>query len=133
MFRKPRYLPAMVSLPPVQLANRRSSGSEWGEVPGGRDLYPEGNITQWTLLDDDRLKVLAAPLHHTVSCVGFIVTEKTRPGRLVPERVMPKLEANRELLGKQGVRNLRSLFKRIKALGPDEEFKLPNGDVLRGR
>lgn len=65
------------------------SGEAWGEQEGGRDLMPSDTKRWWRLLDDERLevRVSAAPLRHTVPCVGFVVKESDKEGRLKPELV----------------------------------------------
>jgi ribonuclease BN (tRNA processing enzyme) len=40
-------------------------------------------------MEDDQFSVLAAPLQHTIPCLGFVVVEKDRPGRLKIEHVEP--------------------------------------------
>ena len=42
--------------------------------------------------------VTATPVHHTVPCVGFVIHELDKEGRLLVDRVMPALEKNREAL-----------------------------------
>ena len=42
----------------------------------------------------------AAPLEHSVPCVGYVVTEKTRAGRLKIEDVLGVVNRNRAALTK---------------------------------
>lgn len=117
-------------------------GGEWGEV-GGTDTMPASDGTWWTLFDDvpadDRggsatIRVSAAPIHHTVPTVGYIVAEDSKPGRLLVDKVMPLLEANREGIREQfGLRDPRALMKQLTKLGPDEVLTLPDGTRLAGR
>ena len=37
-------------------------------------------------------------MQHSVPCVGFVVTEKGRPGKLNVDRAMPLVEENKEAL-----------------------------------
>lgn len=114
---------------------RLRSGEDWGEVEGGLNLTPRDMKLWWGLFDDDTLEVSvsAAPVRHTVPCVGFVVEEKSKGGRLRPELVLPKLLANAEGLREQwGVRDPRVLLKRIKELKADETFELPDGDNILG-
>ena len=47
----------------------------------------------------------AAPLAHTAPCVGFVVEEAGKPGRLRPDAALPALERNREAIREEwGVR-----------------------------
>jgi ribonuclease Z len=111
--------------------------SEAGEQPGGRDIQPDPDGT-WSLLrtpygdDGGYLTVRAAPLRHTAPTVGYVVTEDDKPGRLLPEVVMPLLLRNSARLREEwGVRNPNSLLKTIKALGVGESLTLPDGTVIR--
>jgi ribonuclease Z len=114
--------------PPLAAAQRPT---RHGEVAGGGDVRPGPDGT-WALLDTGEVSVRAAPVTHTVPCVGFVVEEAGRGGRLLIDRVMPRLEANRAALREQGVRDPRTLLKAIKRLGQDESMALPDGSVLRG-
>ena len=46
------------------------------------------------------MRVQAAPLEHSVPCVGYVVTEKTRAGRLKIEDVLGVVNRNRAALTK---------------------------------
>ena len=46
-------------------------------------------MSWWGLLDEEGWSVRAAPLAHTAPCVGFVVEEAGKPGRLVPEVALP--------------------------------------------
>ena len=109
-------------------------GYQWGEVAGGRDLLPRDHLNWWQLLRFEDVTVSAAPVQHTVTCVGFIVTEDSRPGRLQPELALPKLLANRQAIKDEwGVRDPRALLKKVKELGREEEMRLPDGTTILGR
>ena len=69
----------------------------FGEVEGGRDIYPNKNGV-WTVVEDSHIVVQAAPMVHTVPCVGYVVKEKARIGRLRAEYVTPIVLRNREAL-----------------------------------
>ena len=106
----------------------------WGEVRGSRELHPAADGSWWTLLYEEGIKVSAVPVHHTVPCLGYIVAEDDKDGRLQADKAMPLLEANRQAIREQwGVRDPRSVLKRVKALGVDGEMELPDGSVLRGK
>ena len=114
--------------------------TEWGEQPGGRDIPPSETAqldgSWWTLDEgtaDGALSVKAAPLRHTVPCVGYAVAESSKPGRLQPELVMPHVMRNADAIRAEwGVRDPRSLLKRVAALGPSERLVLPDGHALVG-
>ena len=119
--------------PPSYLRAHGLWGAEdFGEQPGGRDLRPaEDGVSWWGLLDEEGWSVRAAPLAHTAPCVGFVVEEAGKPGRLMPEVALPPLEANRAALREEwGVRDPRALLKRLAALGPGERLELPDGTSL---
>lgn len=106
------------------------------EQPGD-NIFPEtvrlpdgSEAVQWRLIDEEAVAVRAAPLQHSVPCVGYVVRESDRPGRLRVDAVVPQLEANRELLRLEGVRDPRSLLKHVKALLPGEAFPLPDGSEI---
>lgn len=108
----------------------------WGEQPGGRDILPDADgVSWWGLLETgDGLRVRAAPLQHTVPCVGFVVQEDAKPGRLLPEKALPHLERNRAALREEwGVKDPRALFKRLTAMGEDDSLELPDGSCLHAR
>ena len=46
-------------------------------------------MSWWGLLDEEGWSVRAAPLAHTAPCVGFVVEEAGKPGRLMPEVAAP--------------------------------------------
>lgn len=94
-------------------------------------ILPDGSeVMQWCLIDEEAVAVRAAPVQHSVPCVGYVVRESDRPGRLRVEEVLPRLEQNRALLREEGVRDPRSLLKHVKALLPGEAFPLPDGSEI---
>lgn len=92
---------------------------KFGEVEGGQDLYPDANGI-YTLVDDGNMLVQAAPMVHTVPCVGFVVSEKPKQGRLRAEYVSPIVARNKEALVKQGVSDPNKIFRLLKSLRPGE-------------
>jgi ribonuclease BN (tRNA processing enzyme) len=67
----------------------------FGEVEeGGRDIDPvydhpssSDGAPVWEVEDEEEVKVFAAPMSHSVPCVGYVVQEKSKPGRLRDEIV----------------------------------------------
>ena len=143
---------APISARPVERPNIDAEGNAWGEIPGSRDVGPEapspeaarggsggggggggGGGAVWRLFESDEISVCAAPVEHTVPCVGYVVAEKDKEGRLLVDKALPMLEANRKaIFDLWGVRDPRALLKKVKALGMDGELALPDGQVLRG-
>jgi ribonuclease Z len=111
---------------------------DFGEMLGGQDIYPTYDHPQsndgapvWEVLDDGGVSVFAAPMSHGVPCVGYVVQEHDRPGRLMPENVLPVIERNREELVKAGVKNPMKLMALIKNLPVGGSYKFPDGTVLQ--
>jgi ribonuclease Z len=81
---------------------------------------------------DDDVSVHAAPMSHGVPCVGYVVRERDRPGRLRPDLVLPMIERNRAGLIESGIaRNPMKVMATIKNLPPGGKFTFPDGTVLR--
>ena len=77
------------------------------------------------------MTVRAAPMSHGVPCVGYVIRESDRPGRLRPEAVLPVIERNREGLKEQGVRNPMKVMAMVKNLPEGGSYEFPDGTVLR--
>ena len=98
--------------PPMTTRPRPTDG-KWGEV-GGTDSAPNADGSWWTLFHEEGMRVSAAPVHHTVPTVGFVIAEDDKPGRLLVDKVMPILEANADGIREAfGVRDPRALLKRV--------------------
>jgi len=81
---------------------------------------------------DDDVSVHAAPMSHGVPCVGYVVRERDRPGRLRPDLVLPMIERNRIGLIESGIaRNPMKVMATIKNLPPGGKFTFPDGTVVR--
>ncbi|KAL3913524.1 MAG: hypothetical protein SGPRY_007953, partial [Prymnesium sp.] len=90
------------------------------EVPG-EQIFPEADGS-WLLPEVQGglpLHVRAVEMDHTVPTVGWIVTERPRPGMLNAMRILPLLE-------KHGIS--RRALRNIKA---GRQIDLPNGEVIR--
>jgi ribonuclease BN (tRNA processing enzyme) len=68
--------------------------AQFGEVEGGKDICPD-QAGQYQLFDDETIQVQAASMSHSVPCVGFVVTEKPRRGRLRVEAIEPLITKNK--------------------------------------
>ena len=78
------------------------------------------------------LTVKAAPMQHTVPCVGFVITEANRPGRLRFEKIRPLVEAHKDALKEQlGLRDANKVYAILKNMNPkDGPFVFPDGTQL---
>lgn len=68
--------------------------SAYGEREGGRNIFPNDKGI-YNLFEDDEFEVLAAPLQHTVPCVGFVIKEKNRVGKLNVDLAQVGVEKNK--------------------------------------
>ena len=96
--------------------NKRKKGRKVNE----RDAAPDGVL------------VRAGPMVHTVPCVGFVVEERARPGRLDAALVKPLIAANAAALQAQGYADPMKLMKAFKVMRPADTFLFPDGTELRG-
>jgi ribonuclease Z len=74
------------------------------------------------------VEVHAAPILHSVPCIGYVVHEKPIPGRIDKNVYMPYLENNRAELQKLGVRNLGV---KLGELQRGQDVHLPDGIILK--
>jgi ribonuclease Z len=115
--------------PPIPMVKTRMD-PRFGEEEGGRDIYPDEN-GHYHLFQEGELRVQAAPMQHTVPCVGYVVAEKARSGRLKVDECKSVLERNRVALRQQGVKDPNKILALLKALKEGEEYTFPDGTVLR--
>ena len=99
--------------------------ANYGEKQGSRDIYPDEN-GHYTLFEEGDMTVKAAPLQHTIPCVGYVVTESNKPGRLKIETLSTIVERNREALKEQlNIRDGNKAYAALKKVKPGESFKFP--------
>ena len=111
--------------------------SLYGEVEGGRNIYPIWDHPQshdgapvWEVEDEHDVKVYAAPMSHGIPCVGYVVEEMERPGRLRNELVEPIVRRNVDALKAAGFRIPMKAMAVIKNLSPGSAFTFPDGTVV---
>lgn len=111
--------------------------SFYGEVDGGRNIYPVYNHPKshsgapvWEVEDEEDVKVYAAPMSHGIPCVGYVVEEQSRPGRLRNELVEPIVKRNIEALKEAGFKIPMKALAVIKNLKPGTSFTFPDGTVV---
>jgi ribonuclease Z len=68
----------------------------YGEMKQGRDIYPDANGIYHLVNDSEiGITVQAAPLEHSIPCVGFVVHEKDKVGRLREEVALKHVIQNK--------------------------------------
>lgn len=109
----------------------------FGEVDGGRDVYPvydhplsSDGAPVWKVEDEEDVKVFAAPMSHSIPCVGYVVEEKSKPGRLRSEVVTPIVERNIDALKEAGFKIPMKALAVIKNLPVGSAFTFPDGTVV---
>ena len=73
---------------------RTQFSSAYGERDGGRNIFPNEKGV-YSLFEDDEFEVFAAPMQHTVPCVGFVIKEKNRVGKLNIDLAQTAVEKNK--------------------------------------
>lgn len=111
--------------------------SAYGEVKGGRDIYPHYDhpfsshgAPIWEVEDEGDVKVYAAPMSHGIPCVGYVVKEEDRAGRLRDEMVRPICERNMAALKDAGFVHPLKAMQVIKDLPVGSSFTFPDGTVV---
>lgn len=123
----------------ISQANQQSlqPSAIYGEVEGGTDIYPEMNHPQsvngapvWKVVDEEDVKVYAAPMSHGVPCLGYVINEASRAGRLKNEFVEPIVRRNIDQLKEAGFRIPMKAMAVIKNLAAGSSFTFPDGTVV---
>jgi len=109
----------------------------YGEVDGGRNIFPTRNHPMsvdgapvWDVEDEGDVQVYAAPMSHGIPCVGYVVQEQPRPGRLRNEIVEPVVRRNVAALKAAGFAIPMKAMAVIKNLEPGSAFTFPDGTVV---
>ena len=77
------------------------------------------------------MRVQAAPVEHTVPCVGYVITEKTRLGRLKIEDVLDVVNRNKKALAESfKLEDPNKIFAVLKAMKPGSTLVFPDGTVV---
>lgn len=110
---------------------------QFGEIKGGRDIYPiyhhekcVGGAPIWEVEDEGDVKVYAAPMSHGVPCVGYVVEEIDKPGRLRNDLVEPIARRNYDGLKKAGMRIPMKVMATIKDLPEGGSYTFPDGTTV---
>ena len=109
----------------------------YGEINGGRNIYPSYDHSMasdgapvWEVEDEEDVKVYAAPMSHGIPCLGYVVEELPRPGRLRSEYVEPIVKRNVKALKQAGFNVPMKAMAVIKNLPPGSAFTFPDGTVV---
>lgn len=120
-----------VKWPPVSGVVRTRLDVHYGEQSGGRDIYPDEN-GHYQIFTEGDLTVQAAPMQHTVPCVGFVITEAQRVGKLRVDVVQPLVDRQKEALKAMlQIKDANKVFSHLKQLRPGESFTFPDGTTLQ--
>ena len=84
----------------------------------------------WEVTDEEDVRVYAAPMSHGIPCVGYVVEEATRPGRLRNEIVQPMVERNLKALKEAGFHIPMKAMAVIKNLPIGSSFTFPDGTSI---
>ena len=102
-----------------------------------RDIYPiydhplaNDGAPVWEVEDEDEVKVYAAPMSHGIPCVGYVVEEASRPGRLRNELVQPMVMKNLDALKEAGLKIPMKALAVIKNLPVGSAFTFPDGSII---
>ena len=102
-----------------------------------RDIFPiydhpysADGAPVWEVEDEGDVRVYAAPMSHSVPCVGYSIHEEQKPGRLRAEQVEPLVRKNYDALRKAGMRAPMKVMQMIKDLPDGGSFTFPDGTVL---
>lgn len=111
---------------------------QFGEIDGGRDIYPVYNHPKcvdgapiWEVEDEGDVRVYAAPMSHGVPCVGYVVDEQNKPGRLRSDLVEPIAKRNIKALKESGMKTPMKIMATIKDLPKGGSYTFPDGTVVK--
>lgn len=115
------------------------SSSLYGEIEGGRDIYPihdhpaSVNMAPiWEVVQDEMdVRVFASPMSHGIPCLGYVVEELPRAGRLKNELVEPIVRRNVDALREAGFAIPMKAMAVIKDLPAGSAFTFPDGTVVK--
>lgn len=111
---------------------------QYGEISGGRDIFPRYDHPKcvdgapiWEVEDEGDVSVYAAPMSHGVPCVGYVVEEQNKPGRLLNHLVEPIARRNLAALRESGMKIPMKVMAIIKELPIGGSYTFPDGTIVR--
>lgn len=93
----------------------------------GRNIMQNSEGRWDSICETPLLEVHAAPILHSVPCVGYVICEKPVPGKIDKAIYMPHLERNKAELLKLGVKNINM---KLGDLQKGQIVHLPDGTIL---
>ena len=90
------------------------------ELPTGRNIVQQSDGTWPDIFASDELAVSAAPILHSVPCIGYVVHERPVPGKINPALYVPHLKRT------------GTPMSVLRQLQRGESVKLSDGTVLQG-
>jgi ribonuclease Z len=130
------FLHGRVVRPPQVVPLRTRYEASYGERSGGKDIYPDRNGIYNVVTASsgaELLSVQAAPLQHTIPCLGYVVTEKDRIGALRPELIEEVVDRNQVALSTlpEFRNHHRKVYGYLKTLPPDASYTFPDGTIVK--
>jgi ribonuclease Z len=61
------------------------------ELRNGRNIQQENGVWKY-IFKDNVVSVSAAPIHHSVPCLGFVIMEAPVPGKMDPKKYLPEIK-----------------------------------------
>ncbi|KNC99081.1 ribonuclease Z [Spizellomyces punctatus DAOM BR117] len=122
------HFPDDQSTPPSEtLHNDEIAGRDIQLTSGSNAAHP--NESHWSVLHDPEtdMTVTAAPIAHTVPCIGYVIQEPPHPGNINISTLQPHLERNRKALAEQGIKNPSILIGKLMS---QQSLTLPDGTNL---
>lgn len=113
---------------PVMPRIKTVASPEYGEIEEGRDIYPNSD-GHYHLFEENDLVVTAAPLQHSVPCVGYVIHEKPQKGNFMIDKVRSLVIQNKEALMKQyGLqKSAARIYGILNEMNYGDVFTFPDG------
>ncbi|KAJ7368467.1 Metallo-hydrolase oxidoreductase [Mycena albidolilacea] len=89
------------------------------ESPNGRNIFQVDGVWE-NIYADNVISVSAAPILHSVPCVGYVVQEAPLPGKIDPSKYMPE------------IKRTNTPFSVMRRLQLGESVELNDGTILHG-
>ncbi|CAG8674920.1 2515_t:CDS:10, partial [Acaulospora morrowiae] len=87
-------------------------------------LQRSGDNLYWEVIDGKSYKITAAPIKHSIPCLGYVFSENSLPGKIDAQVIKPILLRNKEALG---IKNPMELMKKLQN---GETLHLPDGTII---